>query len=121
MSRKSDHIVLALMTTALIGTAVYASRGNRNGLLRNQYLSQEECACDYGTDRCEPDPRTGGAIGPWYGSSQDARSGDWNDPGPGGTCNTSGRRHYGGYRGPIGIDRSGSSRSGFGSRYSGGG
>jgi hypothetical protein len=110
--KSSNVVVLALMGAAFAGAWWY----NRSDqpLLRNRYLTQSDCECDYGAGRCSTDG--GNWLGPWYLSDPQQRARDSNDPGPGGSCGTrygtySGGGSHGfwrsgsssGYRGPIGT------------------
>jgi hypothetical protein len=64
-------------------------------MLRNRYVNQYSCECDYGQQRCR---REGGQwLGPWYASDPAKRAAD--DPGHGGTCPSRGSTGgYVGYR-----------------------
>lgn len=103
--KSSNAVVLALMGAVFAGAWWY----NRSDqpLLRNRYLTQSDCECDYGAGHCVADG--GNWMGPWYLSDPQQRARDPHDPGADGNCGVHYGTSYGG--GGGGFWRSGSSGS----------
>lgn len=116
--KKSDTIMLAVMGLYLGGTWWY-ERDQQN-LIRNRYLSYDDCSCAYSSQQCRTND-SGDWVGPWYLEDEKLRAQDRNDPGAG-HCGSSGFGHGGGgyyggsasteRRGPIGVEPG--HRRGFG-------
>lgn len=96
--KKSETIMLAVMGLYLGGTWWYER--DQQSLIRNRYLSYDDCSCAYSSAQCRTNDG-GDWVGPWYLEDASLRSQDRNDPGPGrcGTGSGHGGSSGGGYGG----------------------